>query len=312
MNLGDGRAVHHHRRRQRPGPVGPVRAAHHPGPAARHVLGPRVRRRRRPGPAAVQQVRRNGDRRPRDHAQTLGHDDDAVGDDERSSATRTPTSASASAATATWKQVRRQLAVARRVRPRRVQQHGAGLLDEGATRSQGRNFLKSALVDPIAIGEPAIYSSRWIEDGSFVRLQNVTRRLHASTCPRALGGGRDTRVYLSGDNLLLFTPYSGYDPEVFVGTAGLASRGIDYLDVPARPHVHDRRPHPVLIGAPRRTGDDPDGAATSSVSARTMTRLPCRQSLRRARRSPRCSLAPAPDRLAARRAPTSPRRRRTR
>ena len=40
-----------------------------------------------------------------------------------------------------------------------------------------------------------------------------------------------TRVYVSGDNLLLFTPYTGYDPEVFVD-AGIATRGIDYLTYP--------------------------------------------------------------------------------
>ena len=42
-------------------------------------------------------------------------------------------------------------------------------------------------------------------------------------------GGK--RVYVSGDNLLLFTPYTGYDPEVFVD-AGVGTRGIDYLTYP--------------------------------------------------------------------------------
>lgn len=93
-----------------------------------------------------------------------------------------------------------------------------------------RNFLRSALTDPTGIAEPAIYSSRWIENGRFVRLQNVTVG-YTFTLPGALGGGRSTRVYLSGDNLLLFTPYSGYDPEVFVD-AGVATRGIDYLTYP--------------------------------------------------------------------------------
>jgi iron complex outermembrane receptor protein len=93
-----------------------------------------------------------------------------------------------------------------------------------------RNFLASALSDPIGISEPAIYSSRWIENGRFFRLQNATVG-YTFTLPGALGGGRTTRVYLSGDNLLLFTPYSGYDPEVFVD-AGVATRGIDYLTYP--------------------------------------------------------------------------------
>jgi TonB-dependent starch-binding outer membrane protein SusC len=89
-----------------------------------------------------------------------------------------------------------------------------------------RNFLASALTDPIAIDEPAIYSSRWLESGRFIRLQNATIGYNFR-----LPGDRSTRVYLSGDNLLLFTPYSGYDPEVFVD-AGVATRGIDYLTYP--------------------------------------------------------------------------------
>ena len=93
-----------------------------------------------------------------------------------------------------------------------------------------RNFLESALDDPTGLREPAIFSSRWIEDGSFVRLQNATLG-YTFNLPARFTGGRSTRVYLSGDNLLLFTGYSGYDPEVFV-SSGLASRGIDYLTYP--------------------------------------------------------------------------------
>ncbi|MCC7052163.1 MAG: SusC/RagA family TonB-linked outer membrane protein [Gemmatimonadaceae bacterium] len=92
-----------------------------------------------------------------------------------------------------------------------------------------RNLLSSALDTPEPISEPALYSSRWIEDGSFVRLQNVTIG-YTFNLPFG-GGSKSTRVYVSGDNLLLFTPYSGYDPEVFIDS-GLASRGIDYLSYP--------------------------------------------------------------------------------
>jgi iron complex outermembrane receptor protein len=98
--------------------------------------------------------------------------------------------------------------------------------------NQDRNFLVDALADPDSVGEPAKFSSRWIEDGSFVRLQNMTVG-YRFTMPSRMGfaAGRSTRVYLSGDNLLLFTQYSGYDPEVFVDR-GLASRGIDYVAYP--------------------------------------------------------------------------------
>jgi len=99
-----------------------------------------------------------------------------------------------------------------------------------ANAKQSRNFLESALDAPDGIDEPSIYSSRWIEDGSFVRLQNVTIG-YTFDLPSRLGFGRATRVYLAGDNVLLFTPYEGYDPEVHTDL-GLASRGIDYLTYP--------------------------------------------------------------------------------
>jgi iron complex outermembrane receptor protein len=93
---------------------------------------------------------------------------------------------------------------------------------------QGRNFLSSALSQPDSIGEPSKYSSRWVENRTFVRLQNVTV---GYAVPTKYTAGRVTRVYVSGDNLLLVTKYTGYDPEVFV-SSGLASRGIDYLVYP--------------------------------------------------------------------------------
>jgi len=94
--------------------------------------------------------------------------------------------------------------------------------------TQGRNFLAAAFDDDDALTEPAKYSSRWIEDRTFVRLQNVTLGYNV---PTRLTRGRPTRVFVSGDNLMLFSGYEGYDPEVFVAS-GLASRGIDYLTYP--------------------------------------------------------------------------------
>jgi TonB-linked SusC/RagA family outer membrane protein len=94
--------------------------------------------------------------------------------------------------------------------------------------TQGRNFLAAALQDADVIDEPAKYSSRWIEDRTFVRLQNVTL---GYSLPTRLTRGRATRLFVSGDNLFLVSDYSGYDPEVFVST-GLASRGIDYATYP--------------------------------------------------------------------------------
>jgi iron complex outermembrane receptor protein len=103
-----------------------------------------------------------------------------------------------------------------------------------ATKSnalQDKNFLVSALSDPTDIHEPAIYSSRWIENGSFTRLANITIG-YTFDMPSFMGTARGSRVYVSGDNLALWTPYSGYDPEVHSQLPGIAPRGIDYLHYP--------------------------------------------------------------------------------
>lgn len=94
--------------------------------------------------------------------------------------------------------------------------------------AQGRNFLAAAVGMPDNIHEPAKYSSRWVEDRTLVRLQSV---MIGYAVPKSLTGGRAVHAFVTGDNLLLLTHYSGYDPEVFVAS-GIASRGIDYVTYP--------------------------------------------------------------------------------
>ena len=98
---------------------------------------------------------------------------------------------------------------------------------------QGKNFLRGALTDPIRVRDPAVYSSRWIEKASFLRLQNITVG-YSFDIPSSVGAARTARVYVSGDNLLLLTGYSGLDPEVFNDTniGGIITRGVDYLSYP--------------------------------------------------------------------------------
>ena len=57
-------------------------------------------------------------------------------------------------------------------------------------------------------------SDRYVEDGSYLRIQNVTL---GYTIPKALLSKikvNSFRVYVSGQNLKTFTSYSGYDPEL--------------------------------------------------------------------------------------------------
>lgn len=75
-------------------------------------------------------------------------------------------------------------------------------------------------------------NSQWVEDGSYVRLKNVTLTYNFS--PDVLRKLRfnNMAVYVSGTNLLTFTKYSGYDPEVSSFTANDASLGSDYGSYP--------------------------------------------------------------------------------
>jgi TonB-linked SusC/RagA family outer membrane protein len=75
--------------------------------------------------------------------------------------------------------------------------------------------------------------SRFVEDGSYLRLKNMTigYTIPASTSER-IGFSR-IRIYGSGQNLLTFTNYTGLDPEVNTGAdqGGLAE-GIDLYAMP--------------------------------------------------------------------------------
>ena len=68
-------------------------------------------------------------------------------------------------------------------------------------------------------------SSRFIEDGSYLRVKNVQL---GYTIPKSITEKvsiNRLRVYISGNNLLTFTKYTGYDPEV-------GNRGVDYGNYP--------------------------------------------------------------------------------
>lgn len=69
------------------------------------------------------------------------------------------------------------------------------------------------------------FSSWWIEDGSFVRIQTMTLGYKIPLSKKDYG--RTLRVYLSADNLYTFTKFTGYDPEV--SALGLYSGGYPRL-----------------------------------------------------------------------------------
>jgi TonB-linked SusC/RagA family outer membrane protein len=72
--------------------------------------------------------------------------------------------------------------------------------------SDGRNALKSILDHPEYFGEFR-FDDRFLDDGSFVKLDNVVLGYDFKV------GANTMRLYLSGRNLLTFTNFEGNDPE---------------------------------------------------------------------------------------------------
>lgn len=67
------------------------------------------------------------------------------------------------------------------------------------------------------------YSDRFIEDGSFMRIKNITL---GYTLPQ-IKGLYSARIYISTNNPVTFTKYSGYDPEVNIYPNSTTLLGID-------------------------------------------------------------------------------------
>jgi TonB-linked SusC/RagA family outer membrane protein len=85
----------------------------------------------------------------------------------------------------------------------------------------------------IAGGNGTGESSRWISDGSYVRLKNLT---FGYTLPQTFTKRFKVdklRIYAIGQNLLTFTDYKGWDPEVNTDyLAGNISQGNDFYGAP--------------------------------------------------------------------------------
>lgn len=71
-------------------------------------------------------------------------------------------------------------------------------------------------------------SDRFMEDGSFVRLKNVTL---GYTLPK-IKGVSSARIYVSGNNLLTLSKYTGFDPEVNSYGSSNTVMGVDNLVYP--------------------------------------------------------------------------------
>lgn len=86
-----------------------------------------------------------------------------------------------------------------------------------------------------------VVSSRYVEDGSYIRLQEVTLGYRIPPRFTRFAGMGEARVYVSGRNLKTWTDYSGYSPDVNSNGSGTnISLGTDFYAYPI--------PRAIMIG----------------------------------------------------------------
>jgi TonB-dependent starch-binding outer membrane protein SusC len=85
-----------------------------------------------------------------------------------------------------------------------------------------------------ATGDPNSPSTKYLEKGDYLRMGNLTFGYTFRGGVFEKAKIKSARFYVNGQNLLLFTDYSGFDPEVDTNKVfnGVPSAGIDYLAYP--------------------------------------------------------------------------------
>jgi TonB-linked SusC/RagA family outer membrane protein len=74
-------------------------------------------------------------------------------------------------------------------------------------------------------------SSRYLEDGSYLRLKNITLGYTLPKTVTSKVGINNARLYVTGYNVLTFTKYSGFDPEVSTENT-VSNFGVDQGSIP--------------------------------------------------------------------------------
>lgn len=96
-------------------------------------------------------------------------------------------------------------------------------IDNVRVKNPGTKIPHTSINDP---NDNDRISDRYVEDGSFLRIKNITL---GYTFPKALLNKakiENLRVYVNIQNLYTFTKYTGYDPEV--GASTQDSTGLTY------------------------------------------------------------------------------------
>jgi iron complex outermembrane receptor protein len=123
-----------------------------------------------------------------------------------------------------------------------VYNNTANALFNAGQLGTARNVTQNVVTSGENPGASTAVSTRFLESGDFIRLQNATIGYNVPL--KGDGTFKSLRLSLTGQNLFLITDYSGIDPEVNVATAtlgsGVPTRGVDWSAFP--------RPRTITFG----------------------------------------------------------------
>jgi TonB-linked SusC/RagA family outer membrane protein len=108
------------------------------------------------------------------------------------------------------------------------QQNASTVAYDRWTPTNPTNEVQRAFEDPAAVN-----TSRYVEDGSFLRLKNITLGYNLPKSIASKIHSSQIKVYVSAANLATWTKYTGFDPEVSRNEQSTLGQGIDYSVYPS-------------------------------------------------------------------------------
>ncbi|MFY9153399.1 MAG: SusC/RagA family TonB-linked outer membrane protein [Prolixibacteraceae bacterium] len=106
-----------------------------------------------------------------------------------------------------------------------LENQSASTLNRWQYDGQVTDVPRALMNDPVGNSS---FSSRWIEDGSYLRIQNISL---GYKIPNKFLQFRNAEFYVSANNLFTFSKYLGYDPE-FATSYSHDEQGVDYGQSP--------------------------------------------------------------------------------
>lgn len=103
------------------------------------------------------------------------------------------------------------------------QQNAASSALDRWTNTNPSNEVQRAKEDPAPVT-----ASRYVEDASYLRLKNLTLGYSLPQAIARIIRLKQLRVYVSANNLVTWTKYTGYDPDVSKNEQATLTQGVDY------------------------------------------------------------------------------------